>query len=57
VSPQAWHLIYNRDGTFRGYEWALDKNGNPRPSLVYEQEGRNQDGSEKSPPPPRPPHP
>jgi hypothetical protein len=42
---RAWHLIYNLDGSFRGYEGALDENGNPRPSLVYAQEGRNADGS------------
>jgi hypothetical protein len=40
----SWHLIYNLDGTFRGYEWALDADGNQRPSVVYAQEGRDQDG-------------
>lgn len=41
----AWHLIYNLDGSFRGYEGALDADGNPRPSLVYAQEGRLPSGS------------
>lgn len=40
----SWHLIYNLDGTFRGYEWALDENGDPCPSRVYAQEGRDDSG-------------
>lgn len=51
----SWHVIYNLDGTFRGYEWALDDDGNPIPSRVYAQEGRDDDGKLLSEPPPSAP--
>lgn len=46
----AWYLIYNLDGTFRGYEGIrYDEDGNALASQVYAQEGRDANGKPLSP--------